>query len=276
MNSNNFRLEIRDKKRFEFGKNWEKFINKIDDKRINTSMASLKKMLYLKNLKNKNFIDVGSGSGLFSLAARNLGAFVTSFDYDDNCVHCTQLLKSRFFKNDINWKIKQGSILDNKFTKSLGQYDIVYSWGVLHHTGKMWIAIDNCMRLVNKNGKLFIAIYNDQGLKSHIWWIIKWFYNFLPKFLKKPFVFTASFFVNFLVILKYSIKLKPKIIFNNVIKQRRGMSMLTNIIDWYGGYPYEFADYEYLINYIQNNRFKLINGKKNTSSGCHELVFKKI
>lgn len=271
MNEKNFKTEF-EKKRFEFGKNWESFLSKINNERIYESEKSLLEKLKINDLTNKSFIDIGSGSGLFSLAAKNLGASVTSFDYDINSVLCTETLKSKFYIDDKNWKILQGSILDKKFIESLSLYDVVYSWGVLHHTGKMWVAIDNCIKLVNKEGILFIAIYNNQGLKSHIWWIIKWIYNSLPNILKKPFGYSAGFFVIILMFIKYLLKFKPMVIIN----QRRGMNLLNNIIDWYGGFPYEFADYDYLVDYIENKGFKLQNGKRANSLGCHELIFKKL
>lgn len=275
MKEKKFKTELMEK-RFEFGKNWKKFLSKLNNERIKESEKSLLEKLKVKNLRNKSFIDIGSGSGLFSLAAKNLGASVTSFDFDTNSVLCTKTLKSKFHNDERNWKILQGSVLDKEFIKSLNTYDVVYSWGVLHHTGRMWLAIDNCLKLVNKEGVLFIAIYNDQGLKSHIWWTIKWIYNSLPDILKKPFGYSTGFFVIILMVLKYLIKFKPMVIVNDIIKQRRGMNLLNNIIDWYGGFPYEFADYNYLIDYIENKGFKLQNGLRSKSLGCHELIFKKL
>ena len=55
--------------RFAFGKNWQSFIASIDDARIANSVASLRKMLGVESLAGKRFLDVGSGSGLSSLAA---------------------------------------------------------------------------------------------------------------------------------------------------------------------------------------------------------------
>ena len=172
----------------------------------------------------------------------------------------------------------QGSALDNNFLCQLGRFDVVYSWGVLHHTGKMWAAIDNCLNLVNDDGKFFIAIYNDQGVKSHFWWIVKWLYNKLPRFLRKPFAYTAGSFVQFLMLLKYTVMLRPMVILGPIFdyKQSRGMSMLSDIVDWYGGFPYEFSTYEYLVDYIESKGFKLQKGKEASSLGCHELVFKRI
>src|SRR4051812_49312550 len=130
-------------------------------------------MLGVTTLAGQRFLDVGSGSGLFSLAARRLGASVHSFDYDPQSVACTAQLKKRFFATDGSWKVERGSALDPVYLKSLGEFDIVYSWGVLHHTGQMWKALDLVGGPVKKGGKLFIALYNDQGWRSRFWWRVK-------------------------------------------------------------------------------------------------------
>ena len=273
-----FNEEVNKGYRFEFGENWKEFLEKLNDERIKISQSSILKMLGVTSLSKKSFIDVGSGSGLSSLAAKNLGARVTSFDFDQSSVWCTSELKNRFYKDDKSWVVMHGSVLDKTFLNGLGKFDVVYSWGVLHHTGKMWFAIDNCLGLVKEKGIFFLAIYNDQGIKSHFWWIIKLFYNKLPKILQKPFAFSTDFFVKFLILLKYTLKFKPMIILGPMLnyKQTRGMSMLSDIVDWYGGFPYEFTTFEYLVNYIQNKGFVLQKGKKASSLGCHELVFKKL
>lgn len=278
MSTENFREEVAKGQRFEFGKNWKHFLNKLNDERIHLSQSSLSSMLEVTSLSGKSFLDVGSGSGLSSLAAKNLGATVTSFDFDDSSYWCTSELKKRFYMNDVSWTIKQGSVLDHNFLGELGEFDVVYSWGVLHHTGKMWTAIDNCLDLVNEDGKLFIAIYNDQGIKSHFWWVIKWFYNKLPKIFKRPFAFLVGFLVTFLTLMKFTLKLKPMVILGPMFdyKQSRGMSLLSDMVDWYGGFPYEFASYDYLVEHIQNKGFQLQKAKESSSLGCHELVFKRV
>ena len=272
-----FRTEIDRRERFEFGENWKSFLKNLSKAQIKYAEESLCEMLGFDDLTGKNFLDIGSGSGLSSLAARNKGAKVTSFDFDETSVWCTAELKKRFFKDDEDWVVEQGSVLDRDFLVSFGGQDIVYSWGVLHHTGRMWSAIDNSLTCVKSNGVFFIAVYNDQGFKSHAWWLVKSFYNNLPKFLKKPFAYTMGSSLQLVTILKYTIKLEPMTVVRPMLnyKKSRGMSMFTDVVDWYGGFPFEFAKYNYLVDYIENKGFKLIKGKEYASLGCHELSFLK-
>src|SRR5947207_6418716 len=180
-------IEIDRGTRFEFGKNWARFLGSLDDNRIAQAEASLRTMLETSDLEGQSFLDIGSGSGLFSLAARRLGARVHSLDYDPQSVTCAKELRRRYFNNDSDWRIEEGSALNADYLKSLGSFDVVYSWGVLHHTGEMWRALENAQLPVKVGGKLFIAIYNDMGSKSRRWKWIKTTYNELPRFLKIPF-----------------------------------------------------------------------------------------
>src|SRR5206468_969431 len=149
--------EIQSRERFTFGDNWAAFLRILDDERIRAAEDSLKAKLEAGRLDGKRFLDAGSGSGLFSLAARRLGAQVVSFDFDPESVACTAELKRRYFPDDPDWRVEQGSVLDRDFLSGLGTFDIVYSWGVLHHTGAMWDALDKVEGLVGTKGQLFIA-----------------------------------------------------------------------------------------------------------------------
>ena len=166
-------IEIDSGRRFTFGDNWWRFLSVLDENRIGLAEQSLRDALRADNLDEKRFLDIGSGSGLFSLAARRLGATVRSFDYDPQSVACTEELKRRYFRDDPDWTVEHGSVLDEDYMATLGQFDIVYSWGVLHHTGHMYKACSATISAVAKGGQLVLAIYNDQGLPSKYWLYVK-------------------------------------------------------------------------------------------------------
>lgn len=270
--------EIKAGNRFEFGANWSHFLALLDETRIADAENSLRQMLAVSDLHDRRFLDIGCGSGLSSLAARRLGARVYSFDFDPESVACAQELKRRYFPDDPLWRVEQGSALDREYLERLGRFDVVYSWGVLHHTGSMWVAIENAIgRVADPQGTFFVAIYNDQGWKSHAWWFVKFLYNRLPRLLKHPFVVIVSLLTHTLVILKYAIKLKPMVAIAPLLSDRRerGMSARHDAVDWIGGFPFEFAKFEVLAAYLEARGFVLTNSRRYSSHGCNELVVRR-
>jgi 2-polyprenyl-6-hydroxyphenyl methylase/3-demethylubiquinone-9 3-methyltransferase len=261
--------------RFEFGRNWQRFLRSLDEARILEAEASLRSMLAIEDFNQKTFLDVGCGSGLFSLAARRLGARVFSFDYDPQSVACTLQLQNTFFPGDMEWQIERGSALDQSYLRKPGSFDVVYAWGVLHHTGAMWEALENMVPLVKQGGKLFIAIYNDQGKKSDIWRLVKRTYNRTPKSLRFLILWpiAASLLSGITLVDLYRLR-KPRIASTH--SSPRGMSLWIDIVDWVGGYPFEVASPNQIIDFYRRRGFcldKLAScGRK---LGCNQFVFTK-
>jgi 2-polyprenyl-6-hydroxyphenyl methylase/3-demethylubiquinone-9 3-methyltransferase len=265
--------------RFEFGKNWKNFLKVLDERRIQRAEKSLLDMLRLSSLQGKTFLDIGSGSGLFSLAARRLGAKVHSFDYDPQSVACTRHLKEAYYANDPDWKVAEGSVLDETYVRSLGQFDIVYSWGVLHHTGDMWRAIANAAIPVKDHGLLYIAIYNDQGSWSRRWLRIKRVYNRLPGSLKLPYVMIVMGTREIPSIIKDMIRFLPGRYLRRwtgyAETSMRGMSYWHDLIDWVGGYPFEVAKPEEIFEFLKVRGYILTELHTCAGElGCNQFVFR--
>ena len=270
--------EVSDGERFEFGSNWASFLKLLNNDRIEQADRSLCEMLEVSSLEGRTFLDIGSGSGLFSLAARRLGASVVSFDYDSNSVNCTRELKQRYFPNDDNWSIQQASVLDENFVRSLGKFDVVYSWGVLHHTGEMWKALKIAGYAVADGGMLFIAIYNDTGSQTDRWRWIKRTYCRLPSTLKGPFAMLAIAPSEAKRLINYSIEGRPLEYLRSWREYRnaRGMDHWSDIIDWVGGYPYEVASADEIFDFYKKMNFQLKRIKTGgVGLGCNEFVFEK-
>lgn len=258
--------EVSAGERFAFGKNWQRFLTRLTEDRIRQAEQSLCRMLSVQNLDDQRVLDAGSGSGLFSLAARRLGATVVSFDFDPDSVACANELKHRYCPNDSQWDIAQGSVLDERYLASLGRFDVVYSWGVLHHTGRMHQAIANVAACVAPSGRLFIAIYNDQGWVSRYWLAVKRLYNrnaigrWLVVALHAPYLFALRWVVR--AATGRSLE--------------RGMALWRDMIDWLGGYPFEVAKPEAILNALRGRGFvlevlKTCGGRM----GCNEFVFRR-
>ena len=267
-------MKYSSKNRFGFGKNWSKFLEHLNEDRILEAEKSLKQKLGISTLKGKVFLDIGSGSGLFSLAAHRLGATVHSFDYDPNSVKCTKYLKDNYSTSKLEWTVDQGSVLDKTFLKKFPKVDVVYSWGVLHHTGDMYKAFENVSSMVKENGILFISIYNDQGLSSKIWTKIKKLYVKHP-FFRFPLTALCGLWIwKYKVawgLLRYG---NPFKYISQYGKNNRGMSAWYDLVDWVGGYPFEVAKPEEVFHFFAAKGYSL--KKLYTCAGeigCNEFVF---
>ena len=272
--------EVRQGTRFEFGKNWERFLGALTDERIAIAEQSLVEYLRQPRLDGLRFLDIGSGSGLFSLAARRLGASVTSFDYDPQSVACTAELRRRYFPDDPHWTVMRGSVLDRDFLAQLEPADIFYSWGVLHHTGAMMAAFANIEPLVPIGGLLFIAIYNDLGIVTDRWGQIKRRYNALPSPLRLPYAVGIIGACEMRILaghlrqrdLRGYLRTWPDYKRTSV----RGMSRWHDWIDWIGGFPYERATVEAIVDIFAADGFRLTKlVDRRSGYGCNEFVFRR-
>jgi Ribosomal protein L11 methylase len=264
--------QVRSGDRFQFGANWQRFLRLLDDRRIEIAVQSLRSMLEVDRLDGRTFLDAGSGSGLFSLAARRLGAHVTSFDFDPQSVACTKELRRRYFPDDHRWVVAEGSVLDEAYVEGLGRFDVVYSWGVLHHTGSMWRAIDITQRAVALGGRFFIALYNDQDRRSVGWRYLKRLYcsgaigrTFVTAVCVPGFVFRQ--------LISDLVRAKNPLAHYRNYRINRGMSVVRDWVDWLGGYPFEVATPTATFDFLRKRGFKLDRLVTTLGSGCNEFVF---
>jgi 2-polyprenyl-6-hydroxyphenyl methylase/3-demethylubiquinone-9 3-methyltransferase len=259
--------------RFQFGANWKAFLGTIDEHRISLAIESFTRLIGDRSFSNKSMLDVGCGSGLSSLAARRLGLTVHAFDYDARSVAASKDLRSAFINDDLDWIIEEGDILDRNYIDSLGTYDVVYSWGVLHHTGDMWRAIENAMVCVAPRGLFAIAIYNDQGGTSRRWRAVKRFYNRLPRALQPPLVAACLPIQWWKDILEGTLRGRPLRAWHAYARER-GMSPWHDMVDWVGGYPFEVAKPEEVLEFCKARGFALEKLKTcGGGIGCNEFVF---
>lgn len=287
--------------KFSFGKNWIRFVkHALNENSIKTAQASLLNNIPQSELKDCIFVDIGCGSGLFSLAALKIvggggeNTQVISVDIDTNSILASKMTKDKFAPNASGWEILQGSILDDSFCAKLkdkiaGKKAIVYSWGVLHHTGDLNKALKNAASLASaKDSLLFISIYNKTKA-SDFWSKIKHFYN------------KTNIVMKFLMVCFYTAFLTFEDIRKgrglNMRDKARGMHKVTDVIDWLGGLPYEPAKAEYIDKKVKECGLSLIKfnptkyheptypkGKlkrmfvylKVVGLGCNEYLFRRV
>ncbi len=234
---------------FSFGSNWKSFNRTVRESAVMRATHDILGWLKPEDIQGKDVVDIGCGSGLHSLCFHRLGvANVLSFDADPRSVEATKKLW-RKEGCPVNWRIAQASVLDEVTMHDIGTFDFVYAWGVLHHTGNIWGAVDRACRLVKPGGKLWLAIYGkgptyeeDLALKKRYnaasWWGKKcmelhWIYLMMRLHQRND----GSAFS---------------------WKRMRGMNMYHDIVDWLGGLPYEVADPEEIKFFCYNRNLRLL------------------
>jgi SAM-dependent methyltransferase len=259
---------------FKFGENWLQFAANLGPDQISEARESLSRLLGRDKLEDLSFLDIGCGSGLFSLAAREMGARVRSFDFDPDSVSCAQALRARYHPDDPHWIVERGSILDAGYTATLGKFDVVYSWGVLHHTGAMWAAVDRAAGLVAPGGIFAIAIYRRTPLCG-TWRVEKRAYASMPPVFQSVFrgAYKSAFFAGMAASGRNPFQ------YVRQYKSNRGMNWHHDVHDWLGGYPYESAKADAVKSHVTQLGFRVERSFERPAgvglfgTGCDEFVF---
>lgn len=262
--------------RFEFGANWANFVDKhFSQERVDISRQHLLKFLARDSLQGLSVLDIGCGSGLHSLAAWQSGAArILSFDYDPKSVETTRALH-RLAKAPEAWEIIQGSVLDTNFMETLPRADLVYSWGVLHHTGDVWSAIRNTCDRVAPGGLMYLALYSaDMTIDPPpaYWLGVKKRYVAASSWQRR--MMEAEYLWRF--VLERKPWRLPELVLNAWrYKKSRGMNFMTDVRDWLGGWPMEFCYDADVVQFVTGaGDFKL--EKMKTGEANTEFLFSRV
>lgn len=271
-------------RRFAFGANWSRFAASVDQEAVAEAERSLLELIPVElitdghRLDGVRFLDAGCGSGLFSLAALRLGASVVAFDFDPDSVRTTRRIVDGWM-DDVTlqgrFTLLHGSVLDQAFLEALGTFDIVYSWGVLHHTGDMWTACHNAAARVGPEGALVIALYHDTGWTSTAWWFVKRVYVALPSPLQRVLAVLLLLPVELVALVRAAVRLAPAHYIRRWTAYRslRGMSRWHDHLDWIGGFPYERASREEVIAFHTARGFRHVRTVPAVAWGNNEFTF---
>jgi len=263
--------------RYGFGANWKHFVEvSLNEARIANAVQSLRDLLALENLSGQSFLDIGCGSGLFSLAACRLeAARVISFDFDADSVATSRWLRDREGIPETRWRIEQGSVLDPAFMAGIPTVGVLYSWGVLHHTGRMWDAIDAAAAKVAPGGRFAVSIYNRVERKpdsSAMWWKIKRFYNRSPGMVRG--LMEAAYIANHAATRLITLRNPFRAHTDQAGAGRRGMDFRHDVRDWLGGFPYEYVTAGELFEYVHaKHGFQLERLRTGDGNICNEFLF---
>jgi len=257
---------------FSFGENWAEYAQKIDEKRIEEAEKSIVRLVGKEAIEGRTFLDIGCGSGLFSLAAVRLGARqLLAVDLDPQSVETTRRILSRHVPG-ANWDCRQISVFDLD-PSTVGTFDVVYSFGVLHHTGAMYDAITKASKLVAPNGMLTLGLYGKTPFCG-MWRVEKRIYSRSPKWVQKV---IAKVYIE-VVRLRLALKgesLKRK---REEYWKQRGMEMANDTHDWLGGYPYESISPKEIMGFMHELGFEPVRSFVYPcigllGAGCDEYSF---
>jgi 2-polyprenyl-3-methyl-5-hydroxy-6-metoxy-1,4-benzoquinol methylase len=262
---------------FDFGENWKSFsVSALTAERVELARADFRGLMESVPLPGRTFLDIGFGQGLALCLAREMGARCYACDINSKCVEALQVT-ARFFPEVDPFSIPLivGSILDDSILEKLrqiqpvreaGGFDIVHSWGVLHHTGAMNDAIRRAASLVRQRGHLIVAIYNTHWT-SPIWYFIKRAFVAMPALVQQIFI---ALFVPLIFIAKAAVTRR------NPLKKERGMDFYHDVIDWIGGYPYEYATIGEIKTLFESLGFQLERTiPAAVPTGCNQFVFRR-
>lgn len=255
---------------FRFGQNWREYAtHAMSADKLAQAKTALAALLGTDDLSGQRFMDIGCGSGLHSVSAILLGAeAVYAFDIDADSVAVTSETAERFLSAAQRERlhVQQASVLAPTPLEGVPQADIVYSWGVLHHTGDMYPAIEQASRWVAPNGLFVIAIYN-RHITSPVWVGIKWLYNRVPRFAQR---LMYALFYGVIYVAKFAVTGQPP------HRKERGMDFGYDVIDWIGGYPYEYASIDEIVQFVTPLGFELVRSiPAEVGTGCNEFVFRR-
>jgi len=264
------------KNRFEFGENWRSFVSKVGDEQINLAVSKLQELIPNFSFANKSALDIGCGSGIHSLALLKLGCrYVESFDYDPICVQTTQNLLSLYSKDfQGDFHVRKFDVLaENKGEK----FDVVYSWGVLHHTGNLDLALRKSTEYVDKDGLFVFALYR-KTVFCRFWKIEKYLYCHSPKSIK---LLAQSMYIGAFIVRHKLFSISKYKRFLAQYHEQRGMDFYTDVKDWLGGYPYESISPKEVRELMHDIGFEEVLSVTENSlglfgSGCDEYVYKRI
>jgi SAM-dependent methyltransferase len=265
-------------KQFNFGKNWKAFSERaLTAAGVEEAKRDFAELFCGLDLGGRSFLDIGSGQGLTLLIAASMGAQTIGCDIDPLCAEVIRENQGRHFPGlpTEATSIVVGSILDETLLETLRirsphrerqGYEIVHAWGVLHHTGNMERAVRNAASLVAPGGHLVISIYSRHW-SSPAWTAIKRFYNNGPVVIRRllvgglyPVIYLAKLLVTW----------------RNPAKQTRGMNFYYDVVDWVGGYPYEYATVQEIKTLVESLGFRLKRLiPAMVPTGCNQFVFQR-
>lgn len=263
---------------FAFGENWASYAAGIGEPEIAQARRDLARLLGSDSLAGRTFLDIGCGSGLHSLAATRMGAQrILACDLDPASVRTTRTLLERF-EPSASCEATECSVFSLS-PDGLGTFDVVYSWGVLHHTGNLDRALAIAASLVAPGGVFIVALYR-KTLLCPFWKLEKRWYSKASQEQQRlaQRLYTSVF--------RLGLRLTGRDpgAYVASYRSKRGMDFAHDVHDWLGGHPYESMSAARVDKKLRNLGFERRRAFTTSSamqrlgilgSGCDEYVYER-
>ena len=135
------------------------YFDAIEDYRYNSDAPWLKDAVGFDHFQNKRLLEVGFGTGTDLLQFARAGAVVTGVDITPRSI---EIARRRF---DVYGQRGEFLIGDGENLSFPDEsFDVVYSFGVLHHTPDTQRAIREVHRVLRPGGKAIVMLYHRSSL----------------------------------------------------------------------------------------------------------------
>mgnify|MGYP001225546940 FL=1 len=149
------------------------FFDEIAKNRYQIYAPWMKSTFKFEQYRNKKVLEVGVGVGTDHLELAKAGAILTGIDITPKSIELTKKnLELHGYHSDLLVADAENLPFEDEI------FEVVYSFGVLHHIPDTQKAIDEIYRVLKPQGKAIITLYNKNSLS---FWLFVFLYDFILK-----------------------------------------------------------------------------------------------
>jgi len=115
----------------------------------------------------KKVLEVGVGAGTDFCQWVKAGCIITGIDLTSEAVKNTASKLASQNLSGYDLRVADAENLPFKDET----FDLVYSWGVIHHTANMQKALEEVCRVTKRNGEIKLMLYNSGSVLAYLAWL---------------------------------------------------------------------------------------------------------
>lgn len=115
------------------------------------------------DVSDRAVLEIGCGMGTHAAMLARAGARLTAIDLTDRAV---QMTRRRFHELGLTARIERADAEELPFPD--GSFDMVWSWGVIHHSSSTERCLDEIARVLRPSGRVMIMVYYRPSLVYYL------------------------------------------------------------------------------------------------------------